>query len=63
MRLIAEINKTSEGRLEGTVLCEHRDQPIPFSGTLELLRILEDKVPSPPAAVAPKPRHHGDHEL
>jgi hypothetical protein len=63
MRLIAEIEKSSDGRLEGTILCEHRDQPIPFSGTLELLRILEDEVPSAPAAPPPEPGHDGTHEL
>jgi hypothetical protein len=63
MRLIAEIEKSSDGRLEGTIQCEHRDQPIPFSGTLELLRILEDEVPPAPAAGPSEPGHHGTHEL
>jgi hypothetical protein len=63
MRLIAEIERSSDGRLEGTILFEHRGQPISFSGTLELLRILEDEVPSAPIAAPPEPGHHGAHEL
>ena len=51
MRLIAEIDEILGWPLEGTIQCgEHRDQPIPFSGTLELLRILEDEVPIGPGS-------------
>jgi hypothetical protein len=35
-----------DGRLEGTVAWEE-EQPVPFSGTLELLRFLEDHTPRP----------------
>ncbi|MGN6871016.1 MAG: hypothetical protein ACTHMY_21700 [Solirubrobacteraceae bacterium] len=45
MRLIAEITRSSDGRLEGTILCGEQRSPIPFAGVLELLRILEDEVP------------------
>ncbi len=45
MRLIAEITKSSDGRLEGTIRCDEQAAPIPFAGVLELLRILEDEVP------------------
>lgn len=34
------------GRLEGTLAWEGR-HPVPFSGTLELLRLLEDHTPRP----------------
>ena len=42
----------SGGRLEGTMAWEGRD-PVPFSGTLELLRLLEDHAPARPAAPDP----------
>ena len=48
MRLIAEITRSSDGRFEGTVRCGDIDAPIPFSGVLDLLRILEDEVPASP---------------
>ena len=41
MHLSLDVLRTADGRLEGTVITESgREQP--FSGTLELLRILED---------------------
>jgi hypothetical protein len=51
MRLIAEITKSSDGRFEGTIWCGEPGAPIPFSGVLDLLRILEDVIP--PASVPP----------
>ena len=41
MHLSLDVLRTADGRLEGTVITESgRAQP--FSGTLDLLRILED---------------------
>ena len=41
MHLSLDVLRTTDGRLEGTVITESgREQP--FSGTLDLLRILED---------------------
>ena len=41
MRLSLDVLRSADGRLEGTVLTESgREEP--FSGTLDLLRILED---------------------
>jgi hypothetical protein len=41
MHLSLDVLRTADGRLEGTVVTESgREQP--FSGTLDLLRILED---------------------
>lgn len=41
MHLSLDVLRTADGRLEGTVISESgREQP--FSGTLDLLRILED---------------------
>ncbi len=45
MRLIAEITKSSDGRFEGTIWCGEHGVPMPFSGVLDLLRILEDVIP------------------
>ena len=48
MRLIAEISRSSDGRLEGTIQSDLRSTPVSFSGVLELLRVLEDEVPAAP---------------
>ncbi|MDD7966602.1 hypothetical protein [Actinomycetospora lemnae] len=49
MHLTVDLLRTADGRLEGTVITETgREQP--FSGTLDLLRILEDLEPAPPDA-------------
>ncbi|WP_328305001.1 hypothetical protein [Actinomycetospora sp. NBC_00405] len=41
MHLSVDLLRTPDGRLEGTVITETgREQP--FSGTLDLLRVLED---------------------
>ena len=48
MRFELECVADSGGRLEGTIAWEGRD-PVPFSGTLELLRLLEDHAPQPAA--------------
>lgn len=58
MRLIAEITRSSNGRLEGTIRCGEHRAPIPFAGVLELLRILEDEVP-PGSATAPTAHDSG----
>jgi hypothetical protein len=57
MRLIAEITKSSDGRFEGTIWCGEHGAPIPFSGVLDLLRILEDVIPqvSGPAPSGSRP--------
>jgi len=53
MRLIAEITKSSDGRFEGTIRCGEAGAPIPFSGVLDLLRILEDVIPPSCAPLPP----------
>ena len=55
MRLIAEITRSSDGHLEGTIQSDPHRIPVPFSGVLELLRVLDDEVP--PAPAAPCSRH------
>ena len=46
MRLIAEILKNSDERLEGTIQSDPSATPVPFSGVLDLPRVLEDEVPA-----------------
>jgi hypothetical protein len=41
MHLSLDVLRTADGRLEGTVITE-AGRAQPFSGTLDLLRILED---------------------
>jgi hypothetical protein len=50
MRLIAEITKSPDGRLEGVIRCGDDGSPVHFSGVLDLLRILEDEIPTASAA-------------
>jgi hypothetical protein len=48
MHLTVDLLRSADGRLEGTVITESgREEP--FSGTLDLLRILEDLEPTPGA--------------
>jgi hypothetical protein len=47
MRVTLDLVRTRDGRLEGTAATETGHEH-PFSGTLELLRVLEDLEPGPP---------------
>ena len=40
--LTLEISRSSEGRLDGNVRAEFTERSRPFSGTLELLKVLEE---------------------
>lgn len=42
MRFVLEVSRDQEGRLTGTACWDHETQTAGFSGTLELLRLLED---------------------
>jgi hypothetical protein len=42
MRFIVELHRTSADEIEGVVIPEGSVGPRPFSGWLELLRLLED---------------------
>lgn len=46
MRVTLDIARSDDGRLEGTVATETGPDH-PFSGTLELLRVLDDLEPGP----------------
>ncbi len=51
MRVLVELSRSSEGRLCGEAWSNDRDATtLPFSGTLELLRVLEELVPTPDLA-------------
>jgi hypothetical protein len=41
-RLVMEVSCLSDGRLEGTIRTDEDGPPTVFSGTLELLKALED---------------------
>jgi hypothetical protein len=42
IRLLLDINRTPEGRLEGQIRADGTGAWKPFSGVLELLKVLED---------------------
>jgi hypothetical protein len=54
MRLTLDLLRCSDGRLEGTVTTDSGREH-PFSGTLDLLRVLEDEL-RPPGRDLPTPR-------
>lgn len=55
MRVTLDIVRTRDGRLEGTAATETGPEH-PFSGTLELLRVLDDLHPETPQASGTAPR-------
>ncbi|MDT7744037.1 MAG: hypothetical protein QOE59_3115 [Actinomycetota bacterium] len=55
MRVMLDIVRSGDGRLEGTVATETGPEH-PFSGTLELLRVLEDLQPGAPLTSGTLPR-------
>jgi hypothetical protein len=42
VRLLLELDPTPDGRLEGRIGIQASDSSTPFSGVLELLKVLED---------------------
>ena len=46
-RLVMDVKRLPDGRLEGTLRDTDADQPVGFSGTLELLKVLEDTLGRP----------------
>ncbi len=42
IRLLLDINRTPDGRIEGRIRTEGTDAWMPFSGVLELLKALEE---------------------
>jgi hypothetical protein len=52
--LVMRVSRDAHNRLSGTVSPSSAGEDLPFSGTLELLRILEDLVPD---GTEPDPKH------
>ena len=44
MRLVLEISRAEDGRLEGQLRTDAADRWSPFSGVLELLKVIEDSL-------------------
>ena len=44
VRLILDVNRTQDGRLEGRVVLDGTNIKRPFSGVLELLKVIEELV-------------------
>jgi hypothetical protein len=44
MRLSLDVNRTQDGRLEGRVVLDGTNIKRPFSGVLELLKVIEELV-------------------
>jgi len=44
VRLTLDVNRTEDGRLEGRVVLHGTDTGRPFSGVLELLKVIEELV-------------------
>jgi hypothetical protein len=42
IRLLLDINRTADGRLEGQIRADGTGNWTPFSGVLELLKVLEE---------------------
>jgi hypothetical protein len=53
MRLIVEIDRTPDGRIEGSIRAETAKPWQPFSGVLELLKVLEDVLDPAEQALTP----------
>ena len=59
MRLALEISRAQDGRLEGQLRTDAADRWSPFSGVLELLKVIENSLDAVEAAthVQPKERN------
>ncbi len=56
VRLNLEIRRTEDGRLEGQLRTEAADRWSPFSGVLELLKVIEDSLDAVETAPQVHPR-------
>ena len=56
MRLDLEISRAQDGRLEGQLRTEAADRWSPFSGVLELLKVIEDSLDAVETAPHVHPR-------
>ena len=58
VRLILDLDRTPDGRLEGRIGTQLSDSSTPFSGVLELLKVLEETL-SALASAAHNPAKEG----
>jgi hypothetical protein len=56
VRLNLEISRTEDGRLEGLLRTDTADRWSPFSGVLELLKVIEDSLDAVEAVIHVQPR-------
>ena len=56
VRLDLEISRAQDGRLEGQLRTEAADRWSPFSGVLELLKVIEDTLDAVEAATHVQPK-------
>ena len=56
MRLALEISRAQDGRLEGQLRTDAADPWSPFSGVLELLKVLEDSLDAVETATHGQPK-------
>jgi hypothetical protein len=56
VRLNLEISRAQDGRLEGQLRTDHADHWSPFSGVLELLKVIEDSLDAVEIATHVQPK-------
>jgi hypothetical protein len=56
MSLVLEISRTADGRLEGQLRTDADDRWCPFSGVLELLKVLEDSLDAVQTVTSVQPK-------
>jgi hypothetical protein len=56
VRLDLEISRAEDGRLEGQLRTDAADRWSPFSGVLELLKVIEDSLDAAEAATHVQPK-------
>ena len=56
MRLNLEISRAEDGRLEGQLRTDAADRWSPFSGVLELLKVIEDSLDAVETATSRSPK-------
>ena len=56
MRLDLEISRAQDGRLEGQLRTDAADRWSPFSGVLELLKVIEESLDAVEAATHVQPK-------
>ena len=56
MRLVLEISRAEDGRLEGQLRTDAADRWSPFSGVLELLKVIEDSLDAVEIATHVQPK-------